>query len=134
MADITVIRLDAGETITIPLDVEPSAAVVWCSEDDVIWSLEYFPTLPDAIMDNGSISWAAGTLTITTTAILWVGWVATFERDLEVYELDRILTYTDINGFSVNSFDKWREMEMALARRLVGAVGVAGLPGTGTSV
>jgi hypothetical protein len=131
MADLTVLKLDAGEILDIPVTPEPGSVVLWCSEDDVVWSLEYLVPPYGVIMDHASASWSAGTLTITTTATFWVGMVACFERTLETDELNRIMYYTDINGFSVNSFDKWREMEMALARRVVGTVGVAGLPGTG---
>lgn len=54
-----------------------------------------------------------------------------FSRLLTEHEQYQFDNYLDINGFSINSFDKWEAMDMAIHRVLRGAVGVAGLAGTG---
>jgi hypothetical protein len=54
-----------------------------------------------------------------------------FDRLLDEHELEQLATYSDIDGIGFNSLDKWRAMDMAIARRLRGSIGVAGLPGSG---
>jgi hypothetical protein len=89
MTSMTVLKLDPGETLTIPLAAEPESVILWCSQDDIVWTMEYLLGMGD-FLDEATASWAAGNLTITTTGTLWIMYVAAFDRPLTVQEFDGI--------------------------------------------
>ena len=123
MATMDVLKLDAAETLTVAVADEPVSAVLWCSEDDVTWTLEYVTPLGD-FLDHASISWAAGTLTVTTTGTLWLSTMATFDRALTVAELAQIMTDLGAGAWTwesmgVPDYTRWLEEAAALATELI---------------
>lgn len=80
-----------GTIIDVPMPNEARSLLCWYSEDGTSWQIGY-SDFPATIGDHGVVTWADGTLTITSTAAIRIRDLITFATPLNVDQMAFVAT------------------------------------------